>query len=180
MKKSRLVIALVVVFVSVLYFIEFSKVNKLGRTSSKLSLDNLHPDEFSKNWELFYKVRATIIDGQSASFSIPQELKNKEGEELKLLGAAVFFGNGCEMIDDNTTRIKSFYLLPTLSLANSCVLNPAEAMRWTIMVHLDTAWVLSRNDMANTEAIVTGEFRIDTSKPYEAAFYVVNATAKLK
>jgi len=71
-------------------------------------------------------------------------------------------------------------LLPTLGLANSCVLNPAEAMRWTIMVHLAEPWILNRNEMINTEAIVSGTFKIDTSKPYEAAFYIENATAKLK
>ena len=179
MKRNWLIIILVVGLVSALYLIELSKVKKES-VSNMPTLDNLQTDEVSKNWSLFYKVRATIIDGQSANFSIPQEIKNNVGKNLKLSGAAVFFGNGCKMVDVTTTKIKSFYLLPTLGLANSCVLNPAEAMRWTIMVHLAEPWILNRNEMINTEAIVSGTFKIDTSKPYEAAFYIENATAKLK
>jgi hypothetical protein len=178
MNRNWLIGIVVVVLISALYIIEMSKVSN---DNGKLpTLDRLQIDEFSREWDLFYKVRATIIDGQSANFSIPRELKNLAGKELSLSGAAVFFGNGCELVNDTTIQIKSFFLQPTLGLANSCVLNPAEAMRWTIMVNLEELWFLSRSDMIDTEAIVTGKFKIDTSNPYEAAFYLENASAKLK
>jgi len=179
MKKNWLLILSVVGLLSVLYFIELSKVSNEG-VSNLPSLDNLHADEISKNWDLFYKVRTTIIDGQSADFSIPEKLKELEGKEMKLSGAIVFFGNGCEMINDSTTRIKSFFLLPTTGLAQACVLQPDVAMRWTIRVNLAKPWFLNRTEMINAETIVFGIFRIDTSKPYEAAFYIENAIAKLK
>jgi hypothetical protein len=179
MKINWLIVLLVVVLVAVLYLIEFSKI-KTESAGNIPTLDNLQTDEISKNWDAFYKVRATIIDGQSANFSIPEELKILEGKDLKLSGAAVFFGNGCEMLNDSTISIRSFYLYPTLGLAQSCVLDPAEAMRWTIVVNLQQPWILSRNEMVNAEVIVSGKFKIDTSKPYEAAFYFENATAKIK
>lgn len=179
MKKNWLIVLLLVVIVTALYLIDLSKVNTES-AGNMPTLDNLQTDEISKNWDLFYKVRAKIIDGQSAKFDIPDKLRALEGETIPLSGAAVFFGNGCEMLTDSTTKIKSFFLLPTLGLAQSCVLQPDEAMRWTIMVHLSNPWVLSRNEMINAEVIVSGKFKIDTSKPYEAAFYIENATAKLK
>ena len=143
------------------------------------TLDHLKTDETAKNWAPFYKVRATLIDGQSASFSIPKEIRNKNGKEIKLTGAVVFRGNGCEIIDNNTTRVNYFFLLPSLGLAQACVLQPDVAMRWTIRVNLENAWVLNRNQMINAEAIVSGRLKIDTSKPYEAAFIIENATAEL-
>ena len=167
------------VLLSVLYFIEMSKVKTEG-VGNMPTLDNLNTDEISKNWEPFYKVRASIIDGQSANFSIPQEIKDNEGKEIKLSGAAVFFGNGCEMIDDTATKVKSFFLLPSLGLAQACVLQPDVAMRWTIIVNLAEPWILNRDEMINTEVIVSGIFKIDISKPYEAAFFIENANAKLK
>jgi len=179
MKKNWLIILSIVVLLIVLYLIEMSKIKPGDRTNMP-TLDNLQTDEISKNWEPFYKVRATIIDGQSANFSIPEEIKNNEGKELTLSGALVFFGNGCRMINDSTTEVSSFFLLPSLGLAQSCVLQPDVAMRWTIVVNLAEPWILNRNEMIDAEAIVSGTFKIDTSKPYEAAFYIENATAKLK
>jgi len=179
MKKNWLIIFSIVVLLIVLYVIEMSKIKPGDRTNMP-TLDNLQTDEISKNWEPFYKVRATIIDGQSANFSIPEEIKNNEGKELTLSGALVFFGNGCRMINDSTTEVSSFFLLPSLGLAQSCVLQPDVAMRWTIVVNLAEPWILNRNEMIDAEAIVSGTFKIDTSKPYEAAFYIENATAKLK
>jgi hypothetical protein len=179
MKKNWLLIFFVISLLAVLYFIEMSKV-KTGGVTTIPTLDNLQTDEISGNWEPFYKVRATIIDGQSASFSVPKEIRENEGKEIELSGAAVFFGNGCEMIDNNTTRIESFFLLPSLGLAQACVLQPDVAMRWTIRVNLAKPWLLDRNEMIDAEAIVSGIFKIDTSKPYEAAFFIENASAKLK
>jgi hypothetical protein len=178
MKINWLIVLLAVVLIAALYLIEISKVK--NDNAIMPTLDNLQIDGMTYNWDLFYKVRATIIDGQSANFSIPVELKKLEGSVISLSGAAVFFGNGCEVLNDSTTIINSFFLYPTLGLAQSCVLNPAEAMRWTIMVHLASPWSVSRNDMINAETIVSGTLRIDTSKPYEAAFYLENSNAKLK
>lgn len=179
MKKNWLIIFLIVVLVIVLYLIEMSKV-KTGGVNNMPTLDNLQTDEISKNWEPFYKVRATIIDGQSADFSIPDELRAHEGKELKLSGAVVFFGNGSTIIDSITTKVNSFFLLPTLGLAQACVLQPDVAMRWTIRVNMTNPWILHRNEMIDAEAIVSGTLKIDTSKPYEAAFIVENADAELK
>jgi len=179
MKKNWLIIFPIAVLLVVLYAIELSKV-KPGGSNPMLTLDNLQTDEISRNWEPFYKVRATIIDGQSANFSIPEEIKNNEGKELMLSGAMVFRGNGCEMIDDDRTRVNYFFILPSLGLAQACELQPDVAMRWTIRVNLAKPWVIDRNEMIDAEAIVSGTFKIDTSKPYEAAFYIENAMAKLK
>ncbi|MBE0653290.1 MAG: hypothetical protein IH594_05805 [Bacteroidales bacterium] len=179
MKKNWLIIISVIAFLAVLYFIEISKVNTES-VSDMPALDKLQTNEIGKNWESFYRVRATIIDGQSASFSIPNELKNKEGKEIELAGAIVFFGNGCKIINDSTTEVYSFFLLPSLGLAQACVLQPDVAMRWTIRVNLALPWILSRNEMIDTEASVSGVLRIDTSKPYEAAFILENSSAELR
>lgn len=144
------------------------------------TLDHMETDEIAKNWEPFYKVRATIIDGQSANFSIPEEIRDNEGNKIKLSGAVVFRGNGCELIDNDNTVVNYFFLLPSLGLAQACVLQPDVAMRWTIRVNLAKPWVLKRTEMSDAEAIVSGTFKIDTSKPYEAAFLLENAGADLK
>jgi len=178
MKRNWLLIILVVVLLAALYFIEISKVKTDG-VNNMPTLDNLATDEISANWDLFYKVRATIIDGQSASFSIPDELKDKEGKMLKLAGAVVFRGNGCTMVDSEKTSVNYFFLMPTVGLARACELQPDEAMRWTIRVDLATPWILTRNEMIDAEATVVGIFKIDASKPYEAAFFIEGATADL-
>ena len=161
-----------------LYFIEMSKV-KLKGVKNMPTLDNLQIDETAKNWDPFYKVRATIIDGQSASFSIPQEIKDNEGKKLQLSGAVVFSGNGCKIINVDSTKIDYFFLLPSLGLAQACEIQPDISMRWTIRVNLKNPWILSRNDMINAKAKATGIFKTDTSKPYEAAFFIENASADL-
>jgi len=179
MKRNWLVIILIICLLTALYFIEMSKVKSDG-VRSMPTLDNLQTDEISGNWDPFYKVRASIIDGQSASFSIPKEIRDNEGKELKLTGAMVFRGNGCEMIDSNNTRVHYFFLLPSLGLAQACELQPDVAMRWTIRINLAEPWILNRNEMIDAEAIVSGILRIDISKPYEAAFIIENASAGLK
>ena len=176
MKKNGLIIIFVVVLLAALYLIEMSKV----KITNMPTLDHLATDEISANWDLFYKVRATIIDGQSASFSIPVELRDKEGKMLKLAGAVVFRGNGCSMIDNEKTSVDFFFLMPTLGLVRACELQPDQAMRWTLRVDLSKPWVLDRNQMIDAEAVVSGIFKIDTSKPYEAAFFIENANVELK
>ena len=101
-----------------------------------------------------------------------------EGEEMSLTGAAVFFGNGCKTADDRIA-VHSFFLLPTLGLAEACVLQPDVAMRWTVQVNLNQNWIIDRNDMIGAMVRVTGTFRIDTQKPYEAAFFLEKARAKI-
>ncbi len=179
MKKNGLIVAFIISLLAVLYFIEMSKV-ETSKVSTMPTLDDLDTDEISKNWEPFYKVRAILIDGQSARFSIPDELRNNEGKELKLTGAVVFSGNGCEMINADSTKVNHFCLLPSLGLAQACELQPDVAMRWTIRVNLENPWILSRTDMINAEATVSGIFKIETSKPYEAAFFIESALARLK
>lgn len=178
MRRNWLIILLVISALTALYFIELSKVES-GGVNSMPTLDQFESDEISKQWEPFYKVRATLVDGQSANFSIPEKIRKNEGKEIQLTGALVFRGNGCEIIDNNTTRVNYFFLLPSLGLAESCVLQPDIAMRWTIRVNLENPWILNRIEMIGAEATVTGMFKIDTSKPYEAAFIIENASARL-
>lgn len=178
MKKNWLIILSVVILLAALYFIEISKVKTDG-VNNMPTLDNLQTDEISANWEPFYKVRATIIDGQSASFSVPEELENKAGKEIELSGAVIYRGNGCELIDNDKTRVNFFFLVPTQGLAQACELQPDVAMRWTIRVDLATPLILSRNEMIDARVTVTGIFKIETSNPYEAAFFIGNANAKL-
>jgi len=179
MKRNWLIIIFVICMVAALYFIEMSKVKTEG-VRSMPTLDNLQTDEISGNWDPFYKVRATIIDGQSASFSIPEEIRENEGKELKLAGAMVFRGNGCAIIDNNTTRVHYFFLLPSLGLARACELQPDVAMRWTIRINLAEPLILNRIEMIDAKATVSGIFRIDISKPYEAAFILENANARMQ
>jgi hypothetical protein len=180
MSKNWLIGIVLIVLLVVMYLIEVSKVKTGIVINNMPTLDNLHPDDEAKTWDLFYKVRATITDGQSASFSIPDGLYEIEGKPIRLSGAVVFRGNGCEMINDNKTSVRYFFLLPTLGLARACELQPDEAMRWTIRVNLEKPWVLSRNEMIDAEAIVLGIFKIDTSQPYEAAFIIEKANVELK
>ncbi len=160
-----------------LYLIEMSKV-KNKDSEMMPTLDELKMDETARNWGSFYRVRAKLIDGQSADFTIPEELIAAEGKEMTLEGAAVFFGNGCR-IDGDSTIVNSLFLLPTLGLAEACVLQPDEAMRWTLLVNLKQEWVLKRIDMIGALVKVTGTFRIDTKAPYDAVFFLDNAIAEL-
>lgn len=175
---KKWIVGLVIVCLIIgFYMIELSKidVNNSGYTTS---LDNLKADESDSAWEPFYRVRATLIDGQSAIFNIPQELKDNEEKDLQLTGAAVFYGNGCTQKGDSVI-VNSFFLLPTLGFAEACVLQPDEAMRWTIGVSTKEPWHIHRNDMIGAIIKVKGLFRIDTSKPYESAFFIDYATATL-
>ena len=176
MKKWGIALGTVLLVV-LLYYIEISKVNT-SNSGSIPTLDKLKADDVARGWDPFYRVRAVIIDGQSADFSIPKELKALEGEEMSLTGAAVFFGNGCKTADDRIA-VHSFFLLPTLGLAEACVLQPDVAMRWTVQVNLNQNWIIDRNDMIGAMIRVTGTFRIDTQKPYEAAFFLEKARAKI-
>lgn len=176
MKKWGVVV-LIVTVIAALYFIEYSKINT-GTSDTVPTLDQLNFDHSAKNWDDFYRVRAKIIDGQSAEFSIPVNLKEKIGEMMELQGAAVFFSPGCREKGDSIA-VHSFFLLPTIGLANACEHLPEIAMRWTIRVNLSEDWLLTREDMIESMVNVEGKLRIDTQKPYEAAFFLDNSTVKI-
>lgn len=176
MKKWGIAI-LIVAIIAGLYFIEFSKVNTDNKETVP-TLDELEFDDTTRNWDDFYRVRANIIDGQTAEFTIPTKLQKKVGEEMGLRGAAVFFSPGCKAKGEDIA-VHSFFLLPTLGLANACIHLPEVAMRWTIRINLEQDWVISREEMIQTLVNVKGTFRIDTEKPYESAFFLDNAKVEL-
>lgn len=178
MKKWGIAILLIVILAA-LYFVELSKINSDNETSEAMpTLDNLRIDEAARNWENFYKVRVQIIDGQNAEFSIPKELLEAKGKEMKLSGAAVFFSPGVKWKGEKIA-VHSFFLYPSLGLANACEHLPEVAMRWTIRVNLNNEWLISKTDMIQSFVIVEGTFRIDTSKPYESAFFLDQAVVEM-
>lgn len=176
MKKWGVVTAIVAA-IAVLYVIEFSKID-INHGDAFLSLDGIEHKPVGQHWDPFYRVRAEIIDGQTARFTMPKELKKAVGKEMELTGAAMFFSNGCRAAGDSVA-VKSMFLLPTLGLANACVHLPEIAMRWTILVHLEKEWLITRTDMIQAMVAVKGTFRIDTEKPYDAAFYLDHAKVRL-
>jgi len=174
MKKWGVAI-LILIIIAGLYFIEFSKIDSNNSVSNAMpTLDDLEVNESARNWDKFYRVRATIIDGQTAKFSIPNDLRELEGKDMKLKGAAVFFSPGCREVDDKIA-VSSFFLYPTLGLANACEHLPEVAMRWTIRINLEEDWLVSRTDMIDAVVNVTGKFKIDTKKPYDSAFFFEHA-----
>jgi hypothetical protein len=58
-------------------------------------------------------------------------------------------------------------------------MQPEIAMRWTVRVFLKNSWVVHYVDVIRMVAKINGQFRIDTSKPFEAAFYLDNAVAEI-
>ncbi|MBD3377798.1 hypothetical protein GF406_22400 [candidate division KSB1 bacterium] len=175
MKKKWPVLLVALLIVSGLYFIEISKIEVSGNPDMA-NLDELAYDKTAQAWEPFYRVRATLIDGQSAHFTIPNNLQNMVGKKMELTGAGVFYGNGCSRQGDTIT-VREFYLLPSLGLAQACVIEPDIEMRWTIRVILKENWILHRDDMINNMSTVKGRFCIDTLKPYEGVFFLKDATA---
>ena len=177
MKKQWPVILIILLIVAGLYLVELSKISSSGNTDMA-TLDELDTDKTAAAWEPFYRVRATLIDGQSAHFSIPRQLQKAHGQNYKLTGACVFYGTGCSRRGDTVT-VSEFYLLPSLGLANACVIEPDIEMRWTVRVILREDWVLHRDDMIHCMAMVSGTFRIDTSHPYDGVFFLDQAAAQL-
>lgn len=168
---------LVLILLGMLFAIEFSKIRNFEATDL-LNLDEMQTHESGWLWDEFYKVRVRIEDGQRASFKIPNNLKCMDGQPLEIIGAAVFFGSGCQE-KNNKIAIQSFFLYPTLGLANACEHLPEVSMRWTILVNLEQALLLSREEMIQATVKVKGKFRIDTSKPYDAAFFLDNSAVNL-
>jgi hypothetical protein len=174
MKLKWLIIFFSLLIVSGLYLLQMSTID-YNSIQNIANLDDLKNDEAAAAWEPFYRVRATLLDGQSARFSIPNELSDKVGQDMELTGAAVFFGNGC-VREGDTITVSRFYLLPSLGLAQACEIEPDIEMRWTIRIHLKEHWILHRDDMINAMAKVKGRFRIDTSEPYDGVFFLEDAT----
>ncbi len=175
--KKWLVISILVICLLVLYLIEFRRVDFSG-TQELANLDDLVSDETGQLWEPFYRVRVTILDGQNLRFSIPRQLEKMKGEEITIPGAAAFYGSGSRRKGDSVT-VTDFFLLPTAGLAEACVIQPDIELRWTIGVELDRPWVLHFEEMIQAMVRVHGCFRIDTTRPFEPAFYLDHAMAEL-
>lgn len=175
--KKFAVALLVIATLAALYWIEINKI-ELRDAGVMPTLDNLKSDPDGALWDLFYRVRASIIDGQSASFSIPAQLQALEGETITLKGAVAFRGDGARIVDQNFVAISLFDLVPLIGMTYGCDTLPEIEMRWTIVVNLCEEWILSRAEMIGAEATVQGRFRIDTSQPYNAAFFIDDAVAK--
>lgn len=174
--RRFLIYVAITIGVATLYIIEF---NKIETDSNNLpTLDNIEINDVARNWDPFYHVRATIIDGQSAEVSIPEVLKSMEGKPLELQGGAKFFSLGCRQ-DGDSNIVTSLYLLPTLSLVDACNTLPDVEMRWTIRVNLKSEWRIKRVDMIEATVKVVGDLRIDSSKPYESIFFLDRANIEL-
>ena len=167
------------VLLAALYLVEMNKIGVREETDGVLTLDDLQEDASGELWDLFYKVRVVIIDGQSASFDIPAALKEREGELMEICGFAAFRGDGARPVDGQRVAVLFFDLMPLLSMTYGCEITPEVSMRWTLVVNLREEWVLTREEMINAEVSVRGRFRIDTSRPYNAAFFIDDATSQL-
>jgi hypothetical protein len=176
LKKWIAGISLVLIVV-VLYYAQYSKIGP-GENIRIANLDELEKDSIGLAWEPFYRVRATIIDGRSAHFIIPESLEKKQGNIMELTGSPMFYGNGCRRVEDSVT-ITEFFLVPSPGIAEACELQPDLEMRWTIRVHMKDSMVLHYEEMIDARIQVKGIFRIDTSKPYDAAFYLDDAVAQV-
>lgn len=178
MRKKWIIGFILILIIGILYLAQMKDV-EMGSNMQVANLDKLNRSEAGQAWEPFYRVRATIIDGHSARISIPKELIKRNGKEIKLTGAGVFYGNGC-MRDGDTITITDFFLLPSPGLAEACEIMPDIEMRWTVRVNLKNNWTVHYLDMIGMMATVKGRFRIDTSKPYEAVFYIDDAVAGIE
>ncbi|AQQ10491.1 hypothetical protein L21SP3_02326 [Sedimentisphaera cyanobacteriorum] len=163
--------------IACLYIIELSKI-EVGGSQRVPGLDNVKASDADKQWAPFYRVRASLIDNQTAEFDIPEKLRRKDGEQITLTGAAMFYGSGCSASGDKVS-VEYFFLVPSLSIADACTILPEVMMRYRVRVNLAEPWVLSRVEMTAAIVRLSGRFRIDTSKPFEAAFIVDEAECSL-
>jgi len=176
-KRSLIAIPLALLLAA-LYWVEYNKI-RVDQSSNALTLDHLQRDSSGELWDLFYRVRATLIDGNSADFRMPAALLALEGRRISLSGAAAFRGDGSRAFDAERVAIRFFDLLPLVTLAYGCDNLPDVAMRWTVVVTPRTEWVLTRIEMIDAEVAVQGRFRIDPSQPYNAVFFIDDATVDL-
>ncbi len=177
MKKFLTALTLALLLTA-LYWVEYSKI-RVDQSAGALTLDNLERARSGELWDLFYRVRVTLVDGNSADFKLPAELRALEGQRISLSGAAAFRSDGARALDAERVAIRFFDLLPLVALAYGCDNLPDVAMRWTIVVTPRDEWVLIRSAMIDAEVAVEGVFRIDTSQPYNAAFFMDDATVDL-
>ncbi len=177
MKTNWITASVCLLIIAGLYGVELSKA-PISSDQQIATLDDIEMNKTASAWGPFYRVRATLIDGQSAHLSVPDELQHQNGQTIELTGAPVFFGNGCKR-DGDAISVTQFYLLPTLGLAQACETLPDIEMRWTVLVKLNHSWVLHCDDMIDAMATVNGVFRIDQSKPYESVFFIDDASATL-
>lgn len=171
-------IALIVVVISAIALLYINEYNKISRGGNLPTLDSLKSDSTALIWNPFYRVRATIVDGETIKLSAPDELKKLEGSKIDLVGAAEF-ANPNINIGEDLISIRSFNILPSIGLVEACDILPEVKMRWTIRVSLIDPWILNRDDLIGTEVQVQGDFRIDCSDPFDAIFFLDSATAKL-
>jgi hypothetical protein len=176
--KKFVTALLVIAVLAILYWIEISKI-ELRDAGLMPTLDNLENDSNGALWDLFYRVRVTIIDGRRASFSIPSQLKSMDGELISIQGAVAFRGDGARIFDDEYVAVSFFDIVPLTGMTYGCDTMPDVEMRWTIVANLSKEWILSREEMIDARAKVQGRFRIDTSQPYNAAFFIDEAKAEL-
>ena len=148
-----------------LYIAEWRKLERLPGTTLP-SLEELDVRSSDAAWAPFYRVRATLLDGQRARLKIPEELMQAAGHPMRLSGYARYFGNGCRMLDDGRVAVRSFYLLPTSALVDACEIRPDIGMRWTLLVNLKAEWLMERSQMVGVGVTVEGRFRIDETRPY--------------
>jgi hypothetical protein len=81
--------------------------NRTGDTT--LNLDELEISESDRQWDPFYRVRARLIDGQTAIYH-PARTAAPGRQGNTLTGAALFFSNGCYAAGDKIA-VKSMFLL---------------------------------------------------------------------
>jgi hypothetical protein len=175
--RRRIVLLVALLLLGLLYVLELTRV-EYGGNAHMAGLDHLEYDKAGEAWEPFYRVRATLIDGQHAEFSIPEVLLEQQGGIMELEGAGSFYAAGCHRNGDSV-RVSEFYLLPSTGLAEACELMPDVEMRWTIRVLLEDHWDLHYEDMILNRCRVRGRFLMDTSRPYEGIFFLEEARAML-
>lgn len=177
MKKTVIVLASGLLLAA-LYLAELGKIEYRGAEGLP-TLDALESRRDGGLWDLFYRVRVNIIDGQSADFDLPAPLRALHGRDMAISGAVAFRGDGARPVGSNRVAVAFFDLVPLLSMAYGCAILPELSMRWTIVVTPADEWILTREEMIDAEACVRGRFRIDTSEPYNAAFFIDDAVVEL-
>ncbi len=177
MKKMVISLA-AVLLLAALYLAELGKI-AYRDAGGMPTLDDLERRSDGALWDLFYRVRVTIIDGQSADFAIPAALRELDGSEIDISGAVAFRGDGARPLGSNRVAVAFFDLVPLLSMAYGCDILPELAMRWTLVVRPAEEWTLTREEMIEAEVRVRGRFRIDASEPYNAAFFIDDAAVEL-
>jgi hypothetical protein len=176
--KKTLAVLVSGLLLAALYLAEFGKI-AYRDAQGMPTLDALELRGDGALWDLFYRVRVKIIDGQSAAFDLPAALRELHGREMTISGAVAFRGDGARAVGSNRVAVTLFDLVPLPGMAYGCEILPELSMRWTIVVAPAQEWTLTREQMIEAEARVRGRFRIETSDPYNAAFFIDDAAVEL-